>query len=975
MPSDELFSREEVLGGLPARQAHTLLFLIESRTAHLVAQSRRAMEIFLTEQAAEERDLAFFEAFSLGRQPPLRPTIQDLERYAPQWASLVPDNPRLQAAIAHILGEKYDFTYPAVPGIRAALGADEEAVQQAYHRLYREPLETIFASRTPLPDRLRWTWTALAEWLESLSPFWTAFALTLTEIVAESILALPIAVAGIGPLAGIVVLVVLGVVNVLTIASLAEAVSRSGTIRYGSGFIGRLVSDYLGSAGSLILTLAVATICFAHLVAYYIGVSTTLADATHVSAAVWTGLLFLIGLYFLSREARESIHSTVASSLLVGGINIGLILILSILAFPHVRSANLLYMEVPFLGGHHFEPELVETLFGVIIVGYLGHLSVGSSARVVLRRDPSARALIWGSMAAEVVVIGLYSIWVLAINGAVASEVLVHESGTALVPLAEQVGPSVLWLGSALVILGMGMASIHYSVGLFNLVRERLPRQHRPIVMLPHKHGKLLFHRRSKPSGSPRIGLTYLGLDDTQSQPQFRLDVQLGGNTHHLETTVADHWQITELFDRLPELRQHRVRLTLGILDANPESVRLRIHSPMHLTYEGNWDVIGLNMADLLTLPDSLRRLVNWIMRQGDVNLAQVVAHTGGDEASTRTMLETLIEQGFVREVSVEGENEVRYRARLAPKRRRQLSQEIWQALDETVEVPAGARVGSVRLWEGMRVLAQRIWEVLGERGRFLLSVSPMMIVFVVTEWLLLNHVESFVEALEFAGVIPASLFAGIFPVLLLFASRRKSEFVLSGVFRFLGHPWFIASIYLLILASLLFHGLIIWHNPVERASALIAAILVLGVTIAMVRRGAFASRMVVELREELSEDGEGQAVFSITADGQPTATQVRLGYPDGEQQYRTAIGEVPEFASLRYAAFHLPEDQAHELKVWVHAVTPEGESEGLPALLDLHCGNETTRFDLRLSGGQVVLPATNKACQLEITFSELSRS
>jgi hypothetical protein len=46
---DELFSRDEVLGGLPARRAHTLLFLIESRTAHLVAKSRHAMDLFPTE--------------------------------------------------------------------------------------------------------------------------------------------------------------------------------------------------------------------------------------------------------------------------------------------------------------------------------------------------------------------------------------------------------------------------------------------------------------------------------------------------------------------------------------------------------------------------------------------------------------------------------------------------------------------------------------------------------------------------------------------------------------------------------------------------------------------------------------------------------------------------------------------------------------------------------------------------------------
>ncbi len=40
MADDTLFTRDEVLGGLPARRAATLLFLIESRTAHMVVRSQ-----------------------------------------------------------------------------------------------------------------------------------------------------------------------------------------------------------------------------------------------------------------------------------------------------------------------------------------------------------------------------------------------------------------------------------------------------------------------------------------------------------------------------------------------------------------------------------------------------------------------------------------------------------------------------------------------------------------------------------------------------------------------------------------------------------------------------------------------------------------------------------------------------------------------------------------------------------------------
>ncbi len=533
--NQELLTREEIMAGLPARRASTLLFLIESRTAHLVAQSRQTMERFLTEETVKERNLAFLEAFALGRDPPLRPTIQDIERYAPQWAPLVPENPRVRAAVAHILGQKYTFTYQAVPGIRAALGLDEEAVQQAYQRLYHEPLETIYAPQVKLVDRLRWAWAALARWLESLPPFWTAFALTLTETVGAGILALPIALASVGPLAGVVLLVVLGLVNVLTVASMAEAVARSGTIRYGRAFLGQVVADYLGNIGSLIITLGLAIYCFIILVAYYIGFSTALADATGVPTGVWAALLLLIWLYFLR---RGSLNATVASALLVGATNIGLILLLSLLAFTHARPENLLYVNLPFLGGRPFDPSILQLIFGVILTAYFGHQSVSNCAQVVLRRDPSARSLIWGSIAGMATAMVLYCIWVLAVNGAIAPQVLAGQSGTALAPLAAQAGPSVRVLGSVFAVLAMGMASINTALGFFNLVRERLPTQRRQIVMLPRRRGSLLFYQRGKPSGSPRIGLTYLGLEG--HRPRFRLDVQLAGDTHRMEVSVTD---------------------------------------------------------------------------------------------------------------------------------------------------------------------------------------------------------------------------------------------------------------------------------------------------------------------------------------------------------------------------------------------------------------------------------------------------
>ena len=80
----ELLTREEVLDGLfggHTKAASTVLFAIESRTAYLVAQSRQAMERFLTEETAGERELEAAE------NDPLKDVKRMLMKLEPQGGS------------------------------------------------------------------------------------------------------------------------------------------------------------------------------------------------------------------------------------------------------------------------------------------------------------------------------------------------------------------------------------------------------------------------------------------------------------------------------------------------------------------------------------------------------------------------------------------------------------------------------------------------------------------------------------------------------------------------------------------------------------------------------------------------------------------------------------------------------------------------------------------------------------------------
>lgn len=248
---------------------------------------------------------------------------------------------------------------------------------------------------------------------------------------------------------------------------------------------------------------------------------------------------------------------TVASSLLVATINIGLLLLLSGLALSHLHGEYLFHMQVPFLDGRPFDPSVLRLLLGTALGAYFGHPNMVNAASLILRRDPSARGLIWGSAAAVVVSMGIYSLWVLAVNGTVPPAQLLGQSGTVLGPLATQIGPMVHVLGVILAVILFGTSSVRASFIISNLVRERLPVRSRTVVTLPRRRHRVLLQPRS----GAAVG------------------------------------------------------------------VRLRVSTGMQLTHAGGWDTVGLSPSDVLTLLEAQRQLVNWMLRQGEVSLAQVAAH------------------------------------------------------------------------------------------------------------------------------------------------------------------------------------------------------------------------------------------------------------------------------------------------------------------------------------------------------------
>jgi len=93
---------------------------------------------------------------------------------------------------------------------------------------------------------------------------------------------------------------------------------------------------------------------------------------------------------------------------------------------------------------------------------------------------------------------------------------------------------------------------------------------------------------------------------------------------------------------------------------------------------------LGLDMGNILDLPDATREVIIWILRETQVDLAQMTAHLGKDEASARVLIASLLDQGYVREIDLKGQ--VHYRVRLKPKRKHNMPSNLWRALEDKTD-------------------------------------------------------------------------------------------------------------------------------------------------------------------------------------------------------------------------------------------------------------------------------------------------
>lgn len=727
------FSRDEVVNsGLPSRRASMLLFVIEQRAGQLVEQDVRDAAVYLTYAGSEAREQDFFATMARGREREANVTIQQIERYAPQWQTLLPDTPdaKLNAALAQLLGKKYRFTRNEIPNTRAALRLDDATVRQVFQNGFNLALESIYAPQSDTAARVRFTWARFATRLESLPPFWLAFFLTMPG--AAGLLALSTAMVGVGLGGGLLLLFLFALLNMFTVAALAEATARAGVTRLGLGWLGQLVQEYLGSVGALFLTIILALNNFFVLVVFFLGVGGTLQDATHLPAWFWALVLFGICIVFLS---RGSLNATIASTLLVIFAVLLLLVLIPLFALPHFQIENVL--GAAFVS---FDPGSLQFALALLLSTYFSHLLVATYAPVVVRRDESARSWIWGSAAAIFGFMLIAMLWLVVLNGALAPEVIAQAQGTILTPLAEKAGGIVLWLGSLLVILSLGLATVQIALGLYYMVQERLP--------------------------APR--------------------------------------------------------------------------------------------------------------------------------------------------------------------------QNAWWA---------------------------------NPRARFLISIVPMVGVLALAEWLVFTGATSFASLLGIVSAFSLPLLSGVFPILLLAATRRKAEFIPRGAARFLGNPIFLTVMYFVFVGIIFGYGIFIFQDTLARGLILGVGIVTLVVTIVMLRRDAFAARLVVLLQKD---ERNARARFSIVEQGGAARAQVDLEYMKGTQSIHAASRPLV-WEGLRVLRMRVAVPRARSVKMWGIRFTKEGALQGMNARVEMQSGAHTASFEWNNTRAETNLPLDGGAFDCTFMPEQLS--
>lgn len=305
-------------------------------------------------------------------------------------------------------------------------------------------------------------------------------ALTLALSLPQGMLALPIAVAQVGLVPGLLIMLMVGALNIAAAAWTAQHVTVYFA-RYGIiPSLMQLAHDRLGKWGQL-LTLASGTaLFFLALLASIVGLARSLENLTGTPAPIWGASCGLIILAFLFSKA------TISSRLVIGlgMLNVCLIMILLLLMLPHAQP-----MATPTItGGSPL------SMVGVSLMLFFAPILVAQVGQRVLPCGGNPQAFVRGTAAGVSAGIVLFLVWAVAVCHVAGIPSPAASSGTTIAVLVMAM-PEANLPAMLLEFLLLGMTALRCTLVLGTLAEEQLLSlngRHRYLAILPAGIGLLV---------------------------------------------------------------------------------------------------------------------------------------------------------------------------------------------------------------------------------------------------------------------------------------------------------------------------------------------------------------------------------------------------------------------------------------------------------------------------------------------------
>ncbi|OGF36345.1 hypothetical protein A2482_05130 [Candidatus Falkowbacteria bacterium RIFOXYC2_FULL_48_21] len=271
--------------------------------------------------------------------------------------------------------------------------------------------------------------------------FWEATATLIGTIVGAGILGLPYAVAQVGAIPGLLMLLLIGVASLIINLMFAEVVLRTRERHQVAG----CARKYLGNIAFWLANAAAIIGSYGALTVYLIGEGEALSALFGTNKTISSLVFFAIGAFILLVGLR-----------LVKVFELWMVaaFVVIILAIVGVGVADLNLINFA-----HIDLSRIIIPYGVILFAYSGASSV-VSLREILRKDEKKvrRAVLIGSLVPLVIYV-VFTMVVVGITGSATTPV-------ATIGLGEKLGPAMLIFGNLFAFFAMGTSFLTVGMGL-----------------------------------------------------------------------------------------------------------------------------------------------------------------------------------------------------------------------------------------------------------------------------------------------------------------------------------------------------------------------------------------------------------------------------------------------------------------------------------------------------------------------------